>query len=66
MDELRIKTYNQSFGCMLNSRKDQGDRIHESITIHSQTLRQVPDRPAQGSGVHYLRKSEAQAKTGLV
>jgi hypothetical protein len=40
-----------------------GDRIYESFTVHSQTLRQVPDRTAQGRRLYHLRKSEAQAAT---
>jgi hypothetical protein len=39
--------------------------FHESIAIHSQTLRKVPHHPPQRARFYHLRKSKTQTETGI-
>ena len=64
MDEFKNEQYNQSFAVLKTA--PCKENFHESIAIHSQALRQVPNCSAQGTYFYHLRKSKTQAETGVV
>jgi hypothetical protein len=61
LDEISNSLYNKK----LWRTKVSKETVHESITIHSQALCQVPDRSAQRPHLYHLRKSKTQTTTGI-
>jgi hypothetical protein len=43
----------------------EGEGLNESLTLHSQTLREVQDRKAWAQALRDLRKPQAQAATRI-
>jgi hypothetical protein len=65
LDGTKKCKYNQFFGCAAWQSLSKETEFHESITLHSQALRQVPHCAAQGAHLYHLRKSQTQAATGI-
>jgi len=50
--------YNKTFGWLVSAAgKCKERRSYESITIHTETLREMQNRPPQGRHLRHLRES---------
>ena len=59
-----MNVYNPNLGYTWNVSKEYF--FYESITVYTETLRQMQSHSTQRQSIYHLRKSKTQATTGIV